>query len=104
NGRRAIRAGLGEDYEMSYDTTNNADGIKITATFNGLGENDMYRAVGGVSPVTGINFPGADSRVLWLDDPTAVAPGLTIYENSDLTISGPSAGACFCGVHTVDNN
>jgi hypothetical protein len=101
NGRRTLRAGLGEDFEMSYDTTDNPDGIKFTATYAGLNENDVFRAAGGTTS-GGRTFPGADSRILWLDNPTAIAPGLTIYENSDLTISGPSAGACSAPLEPLD--
>ena len=104
NGRRTLRAGLGEEYELSYDTVDNPDGIKFTATYTGLGANDVARAVGGVSPSTGINFPGADSRILWLDNPTLVAPGLTIYENSDATASGPSGGFCSTPLEPIDTN
>ncbi|HXI27963.1 MAG TPA: hypothetical protein VNG89_06065, partial [Vicinamibacterales bacterium] len=101
NGRRTLRAGLGEDFEMSYDSTNNPDGIKFTARYVGLNENDVFRAAGGTTS-GGRTFPGADSRILWLDNPTAIAPGLTIYENSDLTISGPSAGACAAPLEPLD--
>src|SRR5205814_1570882 len=34
--------------------------------------------------------------------PTAVAPDMTIYENSDLTISGPAAGACTAPIEALD--
>jgi hypothetical protein len=103
NGRRTLRAGgAGKDGDLVYDATDNATGIKFTATYTGLDEDDVYRAVGGVAPTSGRNFPGAESRILWLDDPTAVAPGMTIYENSDLTISGPAAGACAAPIEALD--
>ncbi|HXD20797.1 MAG TPA: hypothetical protein VN654_27490 [Vicinamibacterales bacterium] len=101
NGRRTLRAGLGEDFELSYDRTNNPDGIKFTATFTGLNENDVYRAVGGTTSA-GRSFAGAESRILFLGLPTAIAPEITIYENSELTISGPSAGACTAPIEPLD--
>jgi hypothetical protein len=102
NGRRTIRAGgAGKDGEFVYDTVNNADGVKFTATYTGLDEDDVYRAVGGTTSA-GRTFPGADSRVIFLGDPPAVAPSMTIYENSDLTISGPAAGACSAPIEALD--
>ena len=104
NGRRTLRAGgAGKDGDLVYDTVNNADGIKFTATYTGLSEDDVYRAVGGTT-AAGRTFEGAESRILWLDDPTVIAPGMTIYENSDLTISGPAAAACFAPIEAIDTN
>jgi hypothetical protein len=103
NGRRTLRAGLGEDGVLAYDTVNNADGIKFTATYTGLDENDVARAVGGTTS-TGRTFTGAESRILFLGLPTVIAPEMTIYENSDLTISGPSAGACTAPLEALDTD
>ena len=101
NGRRTLRAGLGEDFVLAYDTTNNPAGTKWTATYSGLNENDVYRAVGGTTS-GGRTFPGAESRILFLGLPTVVAPEITIYENSDATIAGPSAGACTAPLEPLD--
>ena len=101
NGRRTLRAGLGEDGTLVYDAVDNADGIKFTATYTGLTEIDMVRAIGGTTS-TGRTFPGAESRILFLGQPTIVAPSMTIYENSDETISGPSAGACAAPIEPLD--
>ncbi|HEX8178696.1 MAG TPA: hypothetical protein VF525_04050 [Pyrinomonadaceae bacterium] len=104
NGRRTLRAGGGStDGTFIYDAVNNADGIKFTVTYSRLNENDVFRAVGGTTS-TGRTFPGAESRILWLGDPAAVAPGMTIYENSADTISGPAAGACFAPLEQLDIN
>jgi len=101
NGRRTLRAGIGEDGVLEYDTADNPDGIKFTATYTGLDENDVYRAVGGTTS-TGRKFAGAESRILFLGLPTAIAPEMTIYENSDVTISGPAAGACTAALEPLD--
>ena len=102
NGRRTLRAGgAGKDGVLVYDTVNNPTGIKFTATYTGLDEDDVFRAVGGTTS-TGRTFAGSESRILWLDDPVAVAPGMTIYENSDVTISGPAAGACTAPIEALD--
>src|SRR5205085_2536128 len=83
-----LRAGPGEDGVLTYDTVNNPDGTKFTATYTGLNENDVARALGGTA--NGRTFAGAESRIIFLGLPTVVAPEMTIYENSDLTISGPA--------------
>lgn len=102
NGRRTLRAGAaGNDGVFVYDGVNNPTGAKFTATYSGLDENDVFRAAGGTTS-TGRTFEGAESRVLWLDDPTVVAPAITIYENSDLTISGPAAAFCFSPNEPLD--
>ena len=102
NGRRTLRAGgAGKDGAFSYDTVDNPMGTKFTATYSGLDENDVFRAAGGTTS-TGRTFPGAESRILWLDDPVLIAPGMTIYENSDLVISGPAAGACRAPIEALD--
>jgi len=102
NGRRTIRAGgAGKDGFFSYDATNNPTGMKFTATYTGLDEDDVFRAVGGTTSA-GRTFPGSDSRIIYLGDPTAIAPSMTIYENTDLTISGPAAGACFAAMEALD--
>ena len=102
NGRRTLRAGgAGKDGEFTYDAANNPTGTRFTATYTGLDEDDVYRAVGGTTS-TGRTFPGAESRVIFLGDPPAVAPSMTIYENSDVTISGPAAGACTAPIEALD--
>ncbi|MCU1384615.1 MAG: hypothetical protein JWL71_3312 [Acidobacteria bacterium] len=102
NGRRTIRAGgAGKDGDFSYDAVNNPTGMKFTATYRGLDEDDVFRAVGGTTSA-GRVFGGADSRVIYLGDPTAIAPMMTIYENTDLTISGPAAGACTAAIEALD--
>jgi hypothetical protein len=102
NGRRTIRAGgAGKDGEFVYDATNNASGMKFTATYSGLDETDVYRAVGGTTSA-GVTFTGAESRIIYLGDPPVVAPSMTIYENSDLIISGPAAAACFAPIEAID--
>jgi hypothetical protein len=100
NDRRTLRAGVGEDFALSYDAGTNPDG-RFTATYTGLDEDDMYRAIGGTTSA-GRTFPGAESRILFLGNPTAVAPEMTIYENSDQTTSGPAAGACNAPLETLD--
>ncbi len=102
NGRRTIRAGAaGNDGVFVYDAVDNPTGAKFTATYSGLSENDVFRAAGGTTS-TGRTFEGAESRILWLDDPTVVAPAITIYENSDLVISGPAAAFCFAPMEALD--
>jgi hypothetical protein len=79
NGRRTIRAGgAGKDGTFVYDSANNATGVKWTATFSGLTADDVARAVGGRSATSGVTFPGAESRVLWL--------GLTPADAREITI------------------
>ena len=88
NGRRTLRAP--GDGEFSYDTTDNADGIKFTATYSGLTQADVDLAL------------RSESRILFLGQPPLVAPEITIYENSDLTESGPAAGFCTAPLEPLD--
>jgi hypothetical protein len=61
NGRRTIRAGgAGKDGDFSYDAVNNPTGMKFTATYRGLDEDDVFRAVGGTTSA-GRVFGGASS-------------------------------------------
>jgi ASPM-SPD-2-Hydin domain-containing protein/fibronectin type III domain protein len=76
-GRRALNAP--GDGELQYDTVNNPTGIKWTATYTGLSDADVQRAL------------AAESRILWLGaDPLALTE-LTIFENSPDIVNGPSA-------------
>jgi hypothetical protein len=88
NGRRTLRAGgAGTDGTLKYDT---ATGTAWTATYNLPTDNDLARAVGGVSP-TGTSFVGAESRAVWLGrDPLALTE-LTFFENGPGVVGGPAA-------------
>jgi len=103
NGRRTIRAGgAGKDGVLTYDTDNNPTGVNWTARYTGLSADDVARAVGGTSTATGKTFPGSESRILWLGSVPLAGFELTIFENSDATIPGPSAGACTAPLEAPD--
>src|SRR3954452_8135493 len=94
NHRRTLRAASAQiDGTLTYDTQNNATGVKWTATYSGLDANDVARAIGGQSATTGRTFVGAESRILWNGLTPASPPEITIYENDGATavVNGPSA-------------
>jgi hypothetical protein len=97
NGRRTIRAAnaAGEDGTLSYDATNNPTGVKWTAKYTLQTPDDLARAVGGKS-TSGTDFPGAESRILWLGATPAAGTELTIYENGPDVTGGPAAGIGAC--------
>jgi hypothetical protein len=93
NGRRTLRAGgAGSDGTLSYDS---AGSVQWTATYSGLDENDVFRAIGGTTS-SGSVFVGAESRGLWLGRNPLTLSELTFYENSDGVAGGPSAGIAGC--------
>jgi hypothetical protein len=92
---RAATGGIaaGADGDIKYDTTNNPDGTKWTATYTGLSATDVLRAVGGTSG-TAPNltvFTGAESRGVWLGRAPLAAADLTIFENGPGVGGGPAA-------------
>ncbi|HYY09522.1 MAG TPA: choice-of-anchor D domain-containing protein, partial [Kineosporiaceae bacterium] len=77
NGRRTLRAtdAGGVDGTLSYDA---AGSTKWTATYTGLAQADIDRAL------------GAESRGMWID-PALPSTESTIFENGAAAIAGPSA-------------
>jgi hypothetical protein len=76
NGRRTLRAtNAGGDGTLKYDA---AGSTKWTATYTGLAQADIDRAL------------GAESRGMWID-PTLPSTELTTFENGAAATAGPSA-------------
>jgi hypothetical protein len=77
NGRRTLRAtsAAGSDGTLAYDA---AGSTKWTATYAGLTDADVQRAL------------GADSRGMWID-PAVPSTESTIFENGAAAIPGPSS-------------
>lgn len=98
NGRRVLRAGgAGSDGTLAYDASGST---RWTATFTGLSDNDVARAVGGTALSTGLTFVGAESRAVWLGrNPLALAE-LTIEENGVGVVGGPAGPNCTAPAET----
>lgn len=90
NGSRTLRAGPALDGTIAYDAPGS---IHWTATYTGLSLNDVLRAVGGLSP-TNNNFPGAESRIMWLGRNPLAGAEATIFENGPGVTGGPSTPEC----------
>ena len=93
NGRRALRAdsvGAG-DGTLSYDTQNNASGIKWTATYTGLDEHDLALAL------------DVESRILWLGREPLAGNELTLFEVGLADPPGPSTGFCSAPIEHPDD-
>src|SRR3954466_12475343 len=77
NGRRTLRAtdAGGSDGTLKYD---GAGSINWTATYSGLAQADIDRAL------------GADSRGMWID-PVLPSTQSTIFENGASAVAGPTA-------------
>ena len=103
NGRRALRAGLGLNGTLTYDTANNPMGVNVTARYEGLSADDVARAIGGTSLSTGRVFPGAMTRMHWMGTNPLTLSEATIFENSpDLNPPGPAAPVCFSPLEAAD--
>jgi hypothetical protein len=74
NNKRTLRAGVGGDGTFVYDSPSS---IHFTATYTGLGDADVARAM------------GAESRALWLGVNAGTGQEGTIYENG--AVGGPAA-------------
>src|SRR3954452_8468330 len=90
NHRRTLRGGPGADGVTVYDTAGNPTGVNWTTTYTGLDAADVTRAL------------AAESRMLWLGGNPLALTELTIFENSDVTIPGPSAGVCAAPLEAAD--
>src|SRR3954452_15574566 len=99
-GKRTLRAPGNGD--LSYDTANNPLGINWTARYSGLSSDDVYRAAGGTS-LTGKQFAGAESRVLWLGANPLSGQELTIFEVGLADPPGPVAGFCTAPLEKPDS-
>jgi hypothetical protein len=77
NGRRTLRAtsAAGSDGTLSYDA---AGSINWTATYTGLAQADIDRAL------------GAESRGMWID-PVLPSTQSTIFENGAAAVAGPTS-------------
>lgn len=92
NGRRALRAdGLGAlDGALSYDTVANPTGTNWTATYTGLNEFDVQRAI------------GAESIILWLGANPLLGNDGTLYEVNLADPPGPSPAFCTSPLEVAD--
>lgn len=92
NGRRALRAdGLGtQDGDLFYDAANNPSGTNWTATYSGLTDADVQRAI------------GAESIILWLGADPLVGNDNTLYEVNLADPPGPSPAFCTSPLEAVD--
>jgi hypothetical protein len=75
NGKRTLRAGAAADGALTYDGSS----TNWTATYTGLDAADMTRAL------------NAESRAVWLGRDPLAATELTIFEDGDGVVGGPSA-------------
>jgi hypothetical protein len=86
-GKRRIQA-PGEG-TLFYDTTDNPLGIKWTATYTGLSQADVNRAL------------AAESRILWLGTAPLTTTQITIFENPT-DPAGPALPDCTASLEPAD--